>query len=277
MSRKSKIFIFVLAIVTILLLVFVILSSKPGSKLNKFFSVVGTPVRYVQKLCTGSGNSVGGKLSAVRNYDKIKDELEDLREKSADYAFLESEKERLERDNEELRKLLEMEQDLKEYKLVGASVIANDVTDWFDEITISVGTANGVSNGDVVICGDGLIGIVYNAGLVSSKVRCVTDEQNTLMCRIKRSDELVRVSGTTNENYSAELRLDRIPDSADLFAGDIIVTADSAGAYPGGIVVGTVTEAGIGEDGIRYGTVKSSVSFSKLYSVSVLVQKKVEK
>ena len=118
----------------------------------------------------------------------------------------------------------------------------------------------------------GLVGLVYNAGYNSSKVRCIVDERSELMCRIKRNDELLRVSGTTNENFTAGLVADRIAKNAAIYVGDVIITADSGDVYPAGLTVGVVSEVTVDEDGNRYATVVSDVNFTSLTSVTVLVR-----
>jgi rod shape-determining protein MreC len=174
--------------------------------------------------------------------------------------------------NEELERLLGVKEIVADYTLLRASVITKDITDWFNEFTIDVGTKDGVKNGTVVMTSYGLVGLVYNAGYNSSKVRCIVDERSELMCRIKRNDELLRVSGTTNENFTAGLVADRIAKNAAIYVGDVIITADSGDVYPAGLTVGVVSEVTVDEDGNRYATVVSDVNFTSLTSVTVLVR-----
>lgn len=271
MSKKSKIFLFVLIILSVLMAVFVAISANADSQLHGFYKVIGTPVYYVQKAFSSVGNAIGQRITVLQDYKEIQAEIEGLREENERLASLEDENARLERENEELRDLLEMEETIQEYKIVRADVITQDVTGWFNEFTIDVGTAHGIQNGYVVITSKGLVGIVYNAGLVSSKVRCIIDEQNVLMARISHNDELVRVCGTTNENYEGLLRVDRIAPDAEIQEGDVLVTAESGGVYPRGLTIGTVVRVGVAVDGARFAEVEPSVHFSTLISVNVLI------
>ncbi len=271
MSKKSKIFLFVLIILSILMAVFVAISANADSQLHGFYKVIGTPVYYVQKAFSSVGNAIGQRITILQDYKEIQAEIEALREENENLSSLEDENARLERENEELRDLLEMEETIREYKIVRADVITQDVTGWFNEFTIDVGTAHGIKNGYVVITSKGLVGIVYNAGLVSSKVRCIIDEQNVLMARISHNDELVRVCGTSNENYEGLLRVDRISPDAEIKEGDVLVTAESGGVYPRGLTIGTVVRVGVAVDGSRFAEVEPSVHFSTLISVNILI------
>ncbi|MBR5280925.1 MAG: rod shape-determining protein MreC [Clostridia bacterium] len=271
MSKKSKIFLFVLIILSVLMAVFVAISANADSQLHGFYKVIGTPVYYVQKAFSSVGNAIGQRITILQDYKKIQAEIDSLREENEHLSSLEDENARLERENEELRALLEMEETIRDYKILRANVITQDVTGWFNEFTIDVGTARGVQNGYVVITSRGLVGIVYNAGLVSSKVRCIIDEQNVLMARISHNDELVRVRGTSNENYEGLLRVDRIAPDAEIQEGDTLVTAESGDVYPRGLTIGTVVRVGVDVDGTRFAEVEPSVHFSTLISVNVLL------
>lgn len=271
MSKKSKIFLFVLIILSVLMAVFVAISANADSQLHGFYKVIGTPVYYVQKAFSSVGNAIGQRITILQDYKEIQAEIEGLREENERLSSLEDENARLERENEELRDLLDMEETIREYRILRADVITQDVTGWFNEFTIDVGTAHGIQNGYVVIAAKGLVGIVYNAGLVSSKVRCIIDEQNVLMARISHNDELVRVCGTTNENYEGLLRVDRIAPDAEIQEGDVLVTAESGGVYPRGLTIGTVVRVGVAVDGARFAEVEPSVHFSTLISVNVLI------
>ncbi len=276
MSKKSKIFLFVLIILSVLMAVFVAISANADSQLHGFYKVIGTPVYYVQKAFSSVGNAIGQRITILQDYKEIQAEIEGLREENEYLSSLEDENARLERENEELRTLLDMEETIRAYKIVRADVITQDVTGWFNEFTIDVGTAHGVQNGYVVITSKGLVGIVYNAGLVSSKVRCIIDEQNVLMARFSHNDELVRVCGTTNENYEGLLRVDRIAPDAEIQEGDVLVTAESGGVYPRGLTIGTVVRVGVAVDGARFAEVEPSVHFSTLISVNVLIPQEEE-
>ena len=275
MSKRSKIFLFVLIILSILMAVFVAISANEDSKLHGFYKVIGTPVYYIQKAFSSVGTAVGERISILQNYDEIQAEIRDLRDENEKLTSLNDEIARLERENEELRGLLDIQETIEEYGILRADIITQDVTGWFNEFTIDVGSADGVKNGYVVTTSKGLVGIVCNTGLVSSKVRCIIDEQNVLMARISESDELVRVSGTSNENYEGLLYVDRISPDAQIEVGDVLITAQSGGVYPAGLKLGTVVRVGTSVDGARFAEVKPSVHFSTLISVSVLIPKDV--
>ena len=271
MSRKNKIAVFILIVLTVASLALVVISTT-SDRLNGAFRVLGTPVRSLQRAVTRLGDNISQRFSVMRENKAIKAEIDRLIEENDALRQRNAELEPLVGKNEELERLLGVKEIVADYTLLRASVITKDITDWFNEFTIDVGTKDGVKNGTVVMTSYGLVGLVYNAGYNSSKVRCIVDERSELMCRIKRNDELLRVSGTTNENFTAGLVADRIAKNAAIYVGDVIITADSGDVYPAGLTVGVVSEVRVDEDGNRYATVVSDVNFTSLTSVTVLLR-----
>ncbi|MBP5781411.1 MAG: rod shape-determining protein MreC, partial [Clostridia bacterium] len=208
MSRKNKIAVFILIVLTVASLALVVISTT-SDRLNGAFRVLGTPVRSLQRAVTRLGDNISQRFSVMRENKAIKAEIDRLIEENDALRQRNAELEPLISKNEELERLLGVKEIVADYTLLRASVITKDITDWFNEFTIDVGTKDGVKNGTVVMTSYGLVGLVYNAGYNSSKVRCIVDERSELMCRIKRNDELLRVSGTTNENFTAGLVADR--------------------------------------------------------------------
>lgn len=258
--------------ITVLLVIFLAVSSRPESGLHSVYKAVGTPFQYLQKGFTSFGKSIKNAFSVIGDYREIKNKIGALQEENDSLKNLENENTELKEENRELRELLGLKGYFEDYDMLAANVIAGDVTDWFNEFTVDRGTSDGIHNGCVVITSKGLVGIVYNAGPVSSKVRCVVDDQNVIMARIARNNVLVRVRGISNENYGHMLELDRIADQSTLYEGDILMTAESGGVYPKGLVIGTVVR--IQEDAEtkkRTAYVEPAVDFTAVSHVYILM------
>ena len=248
MNKRSKITLFTLAIITLVLIVIIAVSGSPNSDFSFAYKIFGTPVAAVQKGFSNADKAVKSWFKFMFSYDEIKAEIEELREDNDRIPIIEDEKNRLELENAELKEMINLKDYSKEYSLISANVIAQDVTDWFNYYTIDVGTADGVEKNDVVITPAGLVGIVTEAGFTSSKIMTIVNEQNSFMCRISRSNELVRVKGVSGETLKYELTVDRIAEGSSVYVGDKIVTAESGGVYPSGIMVGTVSEVTVNEE-----------------------------
>lgn len=278
MNKNTKQFIIILCVLIVFCIASISFSAKEGSLLGRVYNVIGTPFQYIQKGFTAVGTSVRKAFSVMTEYDEIKDRIEELEQENDRLQNMENQYNKLKDENETLRELLDLKGYFKDYEMVAANVIAQDISDWFNEFTIDKGSSDGIKNGDVVITADGLVGVVYNCNTFSSKVRSIIDEQYILYGRISRSNELVRLRGTTNENYTARLKLDRIADTTELYIGDTIVTAESGGVYPTGLVLGVVVDIIIDENSTeRYAYVEPAVNFTKVSRLFVLVTNEEDK
>ena len=272
MKKNTRQFIIILCVLTVFCIASISFSAEEDSVLGKVYNVIGTPFQYVQKGFTAVGTSVRKAFSVMTEYGEIKDRIEELEQENDRLQNMENQFDKLKDENETLRALLELKGYFEDYEMVAANVIAQDVSDWFNEFTIDKGASDGIKNGDVVITADGLVGVVYNCNDNSCKVRSIIDEQYILYGRVSRSNELVRLRGTTNENYTARLKLDRIAGTTELYIGDTIVTAESGGVYPTGLVLGVVVDIIVDENsGQRYAYVEPAVNFTKVSRLFVLV------
>lgn len=271
MNKKTKITFFALSIVSVLLLVLVIISASPNSDMSGFYKVVGTPFTLIQKGFSKLGTDIREWFVYIGSYEKVSKEIEDLRSENDRIELLESENDRLTNENRELRDLMNLKDYTSDYTLAACSIIAEDVTDWFNTFTIDLGTADGVKNGDPVVTSAGLVGIVTEAGITSSKILTIVDEDNAFMCRVARTNELVRVRGVSGESLEYKLRIDRATSTSKIIVGDTVVTADSGGVYPAGLIVGTITEVSKNQDtGEITAVVKPSVDLTQLSKVYVM-------
>ncbi|HPZ52171.1 MAG TPA: rod shape-determining protein MreC, partial [Clostridia bacterium] len=211
------------------------------------------------------------RFEAIGSYTDLINENKRLKEEVDKLQGYKNRNEQLETENQELRALLELKDYYQEYDLIAANIIAKDVTDWYNEFTLDAGTQEGVYIGCPVITSKGLVGIVSKVSAHTCKVMTLVDEQNVIMARISRSNELVRLRGMTPENYEYLLKLDRISASSDLYVGDLLVTAESGGVYPKGIAIGTVIEIStIAETETRYAIVEPLVNLPKISEVYIL-------
>ncbi len=274
MKKRTQITLFVLVVVTILLAVTIAVSASPNGDFNAVYKVAGTPVTWITGVFKKAASGVSEWFTYMFSYRSVKTELEELREKNAEIPVLEDEKERLILENNELRRLLDFEDYSSDYNLIPARIVAEDVTDWFNTFTVDRGANDGVTRGATVISPDGLVGIVTEEGIGASKILTIVDEDNAFMCRVSRNNELVRVRGVSGEKMVYELRVDRLSSTSSVQVGDRIVTAESGGVFPAGILVGTVKSVEIDRDSsIATALVEPAVDLTLLSKVFIMVEK----
>ena len=77
MSRKNKIAVFILIVLTVASLALVVISTT-SDRLNGAFRVLGTPVRSLQRAVTRLGDNISQRFSVMRENKAIKAEIDRL-------------------------------------------------------------------------------------------------------------------------------------------------------------------------------------------------------
>jgi rod shape-determining protein MreC len=156
-------------------------------------------------------------------------------------------------ENKQLRKLLELDEGgaiPSGYEPVTGRVIARSPTVWFSDITLDIGSGDGVRVNDPVVNGDGLVGTVNAVTSGSSEVTLIADHSSAVSAKVVPPG----VQGVVRPSVGdpSDLILDFIDSSKRVHAGLSVVTAgwraqDLASKFPPNIPIGEITEAGIVE------------------------------
>lgn len=207
-------------------------------------------------------------------------DAERLREENAQLRQQVIQNESALQENVRLKSLLEYVQGPlfpKDYRPLGAEVIARPSSAFEQSIVVSVGKAEGVELNAPVVTREGLVGQVVTLGEHSSRVRLLTDGQSA----VSAIDLRTKAGGIVQHGQSGDsLVLDRVPKQAIVNVGDEIITAGwrsgrLASLYPKGIPIGRVTYVGrLDADLYQQVQIASDVDFSSLDSVLVLVATK---
>jgi rod shape-determining protein MreC len=177
--------------------------------------------------------------------DELEAEVQDLRER---LAAAES----ATRENEQLRKLLELGPGggVAGYDAVTSRVIGRSPTLWYSQVTVDRGSSSGVRVDDPVINGDGLVGKVTETTRGTAQVTMITDHRSGVSATVVPDGP----SGVIEPEVGdpEDLLLDFIENEREVEEGQMVVTAGwtsgkLASAYPYGIQIGRVTESTIGD------------------------------
>ena len=156
-------------------------------------------------------------------------------------------------------------------ELIPAKVVTNSVMRRDNLITISAGSADGVRQEMGVVCGTGLVGIVFLTSEHFSIVLPLLNSRSHISCRLRGSDYFGHlVWDGINPLYA---QLDDIPRHARFNIGDIVETSGFSSVFPPGIFVGKVEAIGNSDDGLSYKLrVHLATDFTALQDVSVIAQ-----
>ena len=171
------------------------------------------------------------------------------------------------RDTTSLDKL--RQESLKGYRLFSARVTNNSVTHPNNFITIDKGRNDGIRPEMGVVCGNGVVGIIYLTGANHSIVLPVLNSQSNISCKIKRTSYfgiLKWEGGSSQYAYVKDM-----PRHSEFTLGDTIVTSGYSAVFPAGIPVGIIDDMKDSQDGLSYLLkFKLFTDFAKLNDVQVI-------
>ena len=156
-------------------------------------------------------------------------------------------------------------------RLIPAKVITNSVMRRDNFITIDAGSADSVETEMGVVCGTGIVGIVYMTSEHYSVVMPLLNRRSRISCRLRGSQYFGYLHWEGDSPLLAVL--DDIPRHAQFNVGDIVETSGFSSIFPAGLFVGRVNAIGNSDDGLSYKLmVQLGTDFSRLQNVCVVAQ-----
>ena len=259
----------VAAVVTVCVVICVIMARfvgvNPASWLARtIFEPVENGFAYIADRISDNIRFVWEMSSYKEENEKLVGQINELTRANRDVSEL-----RLE--NERLSQLLELKSTMNGYSTVAASVIAYSKNNWYDTIEINKGTRNGLSVGNAVITGDGVVGRITETGPNWSTVSTILNNDNAMGVRVTRTSGLGVVEGDEQLCLDSLCKMTFINQESTIIVGDLLETSGSGGIYPAGLFVGAIREINADNTGeLNYATVEPAVDFSRLYEVLVI-------
>ncbi|AGC67356.1 Rod shape-determining protein MreC [Thermoclostridium stercorarium subsp. stercorarium DSM 8532] len=262
--------IFIISAVVVLIFVLAALTAGENSRMNVVRNVLTVPLSPLQKGIVGVSNWVKDSINFFREVRTAREENKELKKK---LQQMEQELEnvyRLQKENENLRKLLDFKEQFTQ-EIVGCNIIAKDSGNLFETFTIDRGSRDGISVNDPVINANGLVGRVAKVDLFTSKVVSIIDTESSVSARLSKSRDLVILRGDSQLRTQGLCRLDYIPPDVEVAVGDTVETSGLSSIYPKGIIIGEIVQIVKNEGQFDYyAIVKPAVDFRRLEEVVVI-------
>ena len=221
------------------------------------FAAAGT---FVTIPLRGLGNWLGGLGTSRSDYDALKAQNLELKQR---LAGLEEAK----LENERIRALVDFAK-TQDLKTVGAGVIGRPTDSRQRSIMIDRGTGGGVKLGDAVIAAGGLVGQVVEVTPWAARVRLITDSDSGVAVLVQRT----RANGIVRGSIQGPLQLEFVDKALAPVRGDVLLTSGLGGVYPKDIVVGEVTDVSSQQvDLFPTITVASRVDIDRIEEVLVIL------
>lgn len=179
----------------------------------------------------------------------------------------------LQRENEQLRLLLDLVDKHEDYSLVSAYIISWNASNYRSAFTIGKGTNSGLEAGMCAITENGqVIGLVTEVGANWATITTVQDSSLEISASIASSGYTGVVQGTYLADGSSVLRMNYLPTDAILKNHDQVVTTGST-LYPRGLLLGYLTNVGLDETGVaKYATLEASCDFAGLEQIFIITE-----
>ena len=163
----------------------------------------------------------------------------------------------------------EMRNALASTKIINARVISNSIDKLDNFITLDKGAADGVRPDMGVVCGTGIVGIVYQVSQHYSIIIPVLSSHTRISCQIqKRGYFGYLIWDGKSPRYAY---IDDIPRHAHFRLYDKIVTSGYSSVFPPGLMVGKVLHVYNSPDGLSYRLmIELSTDFSNLRNVCII-------
>src|SRR5580693_5516228 len=124
-------------------------------------------------------------------------------------------------------------------RFVIGNVMDVDLDAFRERVLVDKGAQDGVFVGQAVLDSGGVFGQVARVGQLTSEVILLSDATHAIPVQINRNGLRTIAVGTGD---TGRLKLPYLPTSADVIAGDLLVTSGLGGGFPAGYPVGTVAE-----------------------------------
>lgn len=232
---------------------------------------------YQDSVWFSSANAVTGKVyewdSAVESYFSLSGVNSQLTQRNAfleqQVRMLDDSIARLTRSQETAVTRLSSMVPFQGCRLIPAKVVANMVNRYDNLITIDKGSADGVKRDMGVVCGMGVVGIVYLVSDHYSIVIPALNSHSNISCTIQRRGYFGYLRWRGGSSQLAYL--EDVPRHAHFKLGDNVVTSGYSSVFPPGVMVGKVLHVFNSADGLSYRVqVKLSTDFARLRDVCLV-------
>lgn len=203
---------------------------------------------WVQGVVYAPVQHVASFFEDAQHIKQLYEENAKLKANLNEYSSMRVRIQGLEQENKRLKEDLKVKDITGNFQLIAANVIGRSPSTWNAEVTLDVGTNDGVKKDMAVITASyGLVGRVYEVTPNHAKVLLITDKGKMGISAKVKTDEfgfgiINGASADVSQTNKPMLEMSGIPLSAEkVKVGDPVVTSSLSDIFPGNLIIGTVT------------------------------------
>lgn len=262
----------VLMVSIIVLVALVGYSLSDRGKITFPEQVLRDTVSWIETVFSRPAQLVAGFFENMKEIHFLYEENKVLKARLEEYAEVAVERNILRAENETLRKMLNIDESLRDYTMRPALVIHRSPDRWGESVGINRGSRHGIERNMAVITPEGLIGKVRSVSEFSASVQLLTDTDRTNRVSAMIHSETPAYGFV--EEYDEERRLlimKKIDIDAEIEEGDLVTSSGLGGVFPQGLVIGEVVEIVPDEYGLTMNAyIKPAANFYGLDYVFVI-------
>jgi len=226
----------------------------------------------IQKVLSSAVNWFDSMYGYIYDYDSLLAENESLRSQLADAQKSARDGIEASEENSRLRKLLELREKHTDYVMESCKVVLWSTSNWSSAFTISKGASSGIEMGDPVVTEYGaVVGQITELGTNWATVSTLIDVDMSVGAFVGATGNSGMVVGEFSFMRDKTAKLTYLADGAQIFVGDDVLTSGSGGAFPAGLMIGTLTAVQTEAGGqIEYGIVEPQANLDSLVQVFVI-------
>ena len=256
----------------VMLLVLVGNTTRDDGRVGTLQNLTGIVTAPMQKVLSSAVNWFDSIYGYLYKYDSLLAENESLRSQLADAQKSARDGIEASEENSRLRKLLELREKHTDYVMESCKVVLWSSSNWSSAFTISKGSSSGVELGDPVITEYGaVVGQITELGTNWATVSTLIDVDMSVGAFVGATGNSGMVVGEYSFMREKTAKLTYLADGAQIFVGDDVLTSGSGGAFPAGLMIGTLTAVQTEAGGqIEYGIVEPQANLDSLVQVFVI-------
>ena len=268
--RKNGILLLIIALLLSILIG--VGSAFLGGNADPLSNVANTVTAPIRSAIATVSGWAEGVYTYVFHYGELQDELDSLRKQVAELEDAVRQGQEASRENEQLRSLLDLQEKRRDFVFESAKVTARSTSNWESILSLSKGSSAGIEVGDCVITETGvLVGVVSQVGYNWSSVSTVINTDTEMGGIVSRTYSAGVLEGDFALMSQGKLKLNYLPEGAQLVSGDEVVTSGKGDIFPSGLVVGQVEGVFTDPSGqSRYAVVTPLAKLDSLIEVFVI-------
>lgn len=243
--NKNIIIILIVVIIVVATVSITAANRAKDSDTNIVQSAINDSIGVVDKVITAPGRWLSNGVESISDLVNTYDENQKLKAEVDQYDETKQKTKNQEKEIEQLKAQLELNQTLTSYDKVTANVITRSPDTWQDMLIVDKGSSDGIEGNMAVMSQKGLIGRVMEVNAHSSKVQLLTSDTKTSNhFPIKITSASGNSFGVLNkyDTKAQQLIASEITGSQDIKEGDVVQTSGLGGNSPADLAIGTVVK-----------------------------------